>query len=517
MSGHAGGKGGGGNSGRGRGGERRPGAVGRPAGPPARGGRGEGLPARGGRDDGPRKPRPPARAGEDGRAGFRLQSRRPKPSLDGIVARELAVAIVRSVLDDGRPLEEALSLAIARLPDLDARALAPRDRAFARAIAMSVLRRRGQLYDLVGHFLERGLPKNSGSLPHILNAAAAQLVFLEAPPHAVIHLAVEQAKRDGAARRFHGLANAVLRRIAEEGPGIIAGQDAIALNMPRWLMARWEATYGADTARAIAGASLAEPPLDLAVKADAAGWAERLGGRLLPTGAVRLTDAGRIEDLAGFAEGAWWVQDASAQIPARLLGNVAGLRVADLCAAPGGKTAALAAAGARVTAVDRAEGRLAVLSENMQRLNLVADVVTHDVATFKPEVAFDAVLLDAACSATGTIRRHPDILATKTRGDVTRLVDEQARLLAAAVEMVKPGGMLVYCVCSLEPEEGPAIVEALLAARADVVRKPIQPDEAGIAPEWITSQGDLRTLPCHLAGEGGMDGFYAARLVRRVD
>ncbi|MDH3793045.1 MAG: RsmB/NOP family class I SAM-dependent RNA methyltransferase, partial [Rhodospirillales bacterium] len=243
--------------------------------------------------------------------------------------------------------------------------------------------------------------------------------------------------------------------------------------------------------------------------------AERLGAQLLPGGTLRLPPgAGEVSRLPGYDEGAWWVQDAAAALPARLLGDVAGKQVIDLCAAPGGKTAQLAAAGARVTAVERSEVRLARLSENLARLGLSVTAVTADAATWRPEAPAGAVLLDAPCSATGTLRRHPDIAHLKGPEQIAALAALQDKLLAATLGMVKPGGLLVYAVCSLQPEEGPARIARLLAGGAPAARVPVEPAEFQGLCDLVTAEGDLRTLPCHLAGDGGMDGFYACRLRR---
>jgi 16S rRNA (cytosine967-C5)-methyltransferase len=298
---------------------------------------------------------------------------------------------------------------------------------------------------------------------------------------------------------------------------VLEGADALALNVPAWMLARWTQAYGGDQARRIAAASLAEAPLDVTVKEAPETWAERLGGAVLPTQTVRLAAGGRIEELAGYAEGAWWVQDAAAALPARLLGDVAGKSVADLCAAPGGKTAQLAAAGANVTSVDMAGARLERLRSNLSRLHLDAQLVEADAVTWKPGRTFDAVLLDAPCTATGTMRRHPDILRLKRADDVAALADIQTRLLDSASGLVAPGGTLLYCTCSLEPEEGARQIEAFLARDRRFTRSPVIAGECGIAADWLTPAGELRTLPFHLPGEqphlSGMDGFYAARLV----
>lgn len=320
-----------------------------------------------------------------------------------------------------------------------------------------------------------------------------------------------------ARRRGHGphaaLVNAVLRRLSREGRALADAQDAPRLNTPNWLWRSWRAAYGEKTARRIAAAHLAEPPLDLTAKSDASAVADTLGGTLLPTGSVRVDAKGPITTLPGFANGDWWVQDAGAALPARLLGDVVGRRVIDLCAAPGGKTAQLAAAGADVVAIDQSAGRLELLTENLARLGLTSEVVSADAATWRPPTESDAVLLDAPCSATGTIRRHPDVARLKRPRDVSAMAEIQTRLLAAAVDMIRPGGPLVYCVCSLEPEEGERQVEPLIAA-GRVRRSPIRPAEVDGLGDLLSPSGDLRTLPCHLADAGGIDGFYAARLIR---
>jgi len=387
-------------------------------------------------------------------------------------------------------------------------------------VAAAALRQQGELELVLKSFLERPLPADKGRLWPILLAGAAQLVCLGMPPHAVVDLAVETTRRDRGAHRFAKLVNAVLRRVAERGADILAGQDGVRLNIPDWLWQRWTATYGAETVRRIAEAALREAPLDISVKpdADAAAWAARLGGQLLATGSIRLAAHGRIEDLPGFTDGAWWVQDAAAALVARLAGDVRGKTVADLCAAPGGKTAMLAAAGAKVTAVDVSAQRLERLRANLGRLRLDAEVVEADVSSWAPGRTFDVVLLDAPCTATGTIRRHPDILRLKGPEDVARMAQTQARMLAHAATLVAPGGLVVYATCSLEPEEGEQQTAAFLAAHPNFARQPVAAAEIGAEPEWISADGDLRTLTFHGAQSppelAGLDGFYAARLRR---
>jgi 16S rRNA (cytosine967-C5)-methyltransferase len=371
--------------------------------------------------------------------------------------------------------------------------------------------------DLRAKSLDRGLPPDTPRLETALLIGAAQILFLDVPDHAAVDLAVRLARADRRAAHYSGLVNAVLRKIAQKGPQRLAEINTAALDTPDWLMARWTENYGADTARAIASAHAQEPALDLTVKRDPRHWAAALGGRVLPTGSVRAVVHGPVPQLAGYDDGAWWVQDAAAAMPARLLGDVRGQAVADLCAAPGGKTAQLAAAGARVTAVDRSEPRLGRLRQNLARLGLAADTVAADAAEWHGG-PFDAVLLDAPCSSTGAIRRHPDVPWLKRAPDIAALAGVQRRLIAHAAELIRPGGLIVYCVCSLEGEEGPAIVADLLACNDKLRRQPIAPADVGGLAELTTPAGDLRTLPCHLADPdprmAGLDGFYAARLLR---
>ncbi len=335
------------------------------------------------------------------------------------------------------------------------------------------------------------------------------------PDHAAVDLSVRLAQADRRAARYGGLINAVLRRVAQSRSAALA--DQASRDTPKWLLARWIKRYGAETARAIAAANGHEPALDLTVKSEPESWAERLRGRLLPTGTVRTFAQGAVSMLPGFSEGAWWVQDAAAALPARLLGDVRGKAVVDLCAAPGGKTAQLAFAGALVTAVDRSPARLNRLRENMARLELQAETVAADALEWQSG-PLDAVLLDAPCSATGTVRRHPDIPWLKSEADIVALTSLQQRLLDRAVELLLPGATLVYCVCSLEPEECEDQIAALLARDKRVARTPVAAEEVAGHAKFLTADGDLRTLPPQLPDPdprwGGLDGFYAARLTR---
>ncbi len=429
-----------------------------------------------------------------------------------LASRGAALDVLASVLDRGRPLDEAVDSALGKTDALEAR-----DRAFARLLATTVIRRLGQIDDALGRLVDAKLPLRPPTLMNLLRLGAAQLLFLETPPHAAVATAVDLADAVGLSRG-KGLANAVLRRLAREANAILAEQDAPRLDTPDWLWRRWAGHYGGATARAIAERHLAEPPLDLTLKPgkDEAAWAESLGAIVLPTGTLRRPVGGRVDELPGFAEGAWWVQDAAAALPVRLFAEIAGKIVFDLCAAPGGKTAQLAAAGAVVTAIDRSPQRLAMVGRNLERLSLTASLVAADALAWTPpggQLA-DAILLDAPCTATGTIRRHPDIARSKSAQDLAQLARLQAALLDRAARLLRPGGILVYCTCSLEPEEGEAQAASFLGRHSDFRRRPITRGEIGDWIEMIDDAGDLRSLPSHLSMIGGLDGFFAARLCR---
>lgn len=446
--------------------------------------------------------------------GLRQQAKADARRLDvsaaatAVGARGLALDLLNAVLIDRRPLDDGLDGHAA------AAGMSSRDRAFARAIAATTLRRLGQIDSVIRRLLERPLPPRAAEARNLLRLSVCQLVFLGTPPHAAVHSAVALARSRRRLQPYAKLVNAVLRRAVVEAPALLKGQDAGRLNTPDWLWTSWETAYGNDTARAIAEAHLDEPPLDLTTKTESGGLPTEMSAVRLLTGSLRLRHKGPVSDLPGFASGDWWVQDAAAALPAKLFGDIRGKALIDLCAAPGGKTAQLAAAGARVTAVERSAARMALVQENLGRLNLGADLVVSDAETWRPARPVDAVLLDAPCSATGTIRRHPDVARLKTAGDVAKLVEIQAALLAAAVDMVRPGGTLVYCACSLQPEEGVERIEALLADDVRVERSPIDAAEVGGLGELVTPAGDLRTLPCVLPEHGGMDGFFAARMRR---
>ncbi|MGJ5023385.1 RsmB/NOP family class I SAM-dependent RNA methyltransferase [Bradyrhizobium oligotrophicum] len=436
----------------------------------------------------------------------------------GLAARRIAADVVDGVLHKHRTLDDQLDGTGAH-PGL--KHLADRDRALMRRLVATTLRRLGTLGHVLSRLLDRGVPTDAPRAQSALLIGAAQILWMDVPDHAAVDLSVRLVQADRRAAKYAGLVNAVLRRCAREGASLLDDAAGQPLDIAPWLLKRWIDHYGEATARDIAAALGQEPSLDLTVKSDPAQWASRLHGEVLPTGTVRTVLHGSVTVLPGFAEGQWWVQDAAAALPARLLGDVSGKAVADLCAAPGGKTAQLAHAGARVTAVDRSPARMNRLKDNMTRLQLAAETVVADAAEWQPADGggFDGLLLDAPCTSTGTIRRHPDVGWLRSEADITALSGLQTRLLTRAASLLKPGGTLVYCTCSLEPEEGEQVVERVLAETTELRRIPVTSGEVAGLAELVTPAGDLRTLPCHLPHQdprlGGLDGFYAARLERR--
>ena len=414
-------------------------------------------------------------------------------------ARAVALEVLAAVL--GRP-PRRLEAAFARRADRAG--LAGRDRAFARRLVATVLRRKGQLDDVLAGYL-RYAPEALAA-QNLLRLGAAQLLLLETPPHAAVATAVALAR--AAKRPEAGLINAVLRKLAAERPAL----PDVTRNLPAWLWRRWCAAYGEATARAIAAAQAEEPPLDLTVPRERAVWAERLGGTALGPQTVRLDRPGAIEELAGYAEGAWWVQDVAASLPVASLGELGGRRVLDAGAAPGGKTAQLIHAGGEVTALDADAARMARLEANLARLGLTAATRIGTLEEVADD-AFDVVLVDAPCTATGTLRRHPDIPWHRGERDVRTQAALQARLLEAALARLEPGGRLVYASCSLEPEEGELLLADWCAGRDDVTPVAAVADPPADLGVLARGEGAWRTLPAAIAG--GMDGFFFAHLTKR--
>jgi 16S rRNA (cytosine967-C5)-methyltransferase len=420
----------------------------------------------------------------------------------GLPARKAALSLLSAVLRKRRPLDALLDT-LKNLP--------PRDAGFARALTSGALRHFGELDTTIRHFVPKPLPTHkAGPAMEILLLGAAELLILKGPAHAAVDGANNLAAADPKAVHFKPLINAVLRRIAKEGGAVRSGRDTTRLNTPDWMWGRWQAQYGADVTRAIAVAHGIEAPLDITLKNAASTFPESAA----LFGASRRLPAGRVEELPGFAGGDWWVQDVAATLPAILLGDVKGRKVIDLCAAPGGKTMQLAAAGAEVTAVESDPARLARLKENLARTGLSATLVEQDARDFKDSAPF--VLIDAPCTASGTIRRHPDLPWIKEPGDVLARSPLAYEILESGAAMTEPGGLLVFAVCSLEREEGEEQIAAFLYAHPEFARVAVTADEVFGHSEWISAEGDLRTLPCHLPDQGGMDGFYAARLKRQA-
>ncbi|MDE2472062.1 MAG: MFS transporter [Bradyrhizobium sp.] len=442
---------------------------------------------------------------------FALPSEAP-----GLAARRIAADILDGVLYKHRTLDDQLDGAGAH-PGL--KTLSDRDRALMRRLVATILRRLGTLGHVLSRLLDRGIPTDAPRAQSSLLIGAAQILWMDVPDHAAVDLSVRLVQADRRAAKYAGLVNAVLRRCAREGATLVEEVKDEILDIPPWLHKRWITNYGEATARAMALALAHEPSLDITVKSETEQWASRLHGESLPTGTVRTLLQGSVTHLPGFAEGEWWVQDAAAALPARLFGDVKGKTIVDFCAAPGGKTAQLAQAGARVIALDRSPGRTARLRDNMARLHLEAETVVADAVEWQGDGrAIDGILIDAPCTSTGTIRRHPDVAWLRQEADIAALAALQRRLLQKAAGLLRRGGILVYCTCSLEPEEGEAQISSLLSAEPTLRRVPVTASEVGRLADIIDSGGDLRTLPCHLPHAdprlGGLDGFYAARLVK---
>ncbi len=383
------------------------------------------------------------------------------------------------------------------------------DRAFARAVAMAALRRLGEIDQILDRKLQKGPPL---AVRTILRVALAQTLVLETPAFAAVSTAVKLAEREVKTRPYKNLVNAVLRGIEREGPGLTTAES----NLPEWLAARWRTTYGEATLTGLALAAREEPATDLSLKpdVDAAAVAEALDGEVMAGNTVRTGRRGDLATWPGFDDGIWWVQDAAAAVPVRLLSPTPGESIVDFCAAPGGKTLQIAAAGASVVALDRSAPRLRRLTENLARTGLSAEVVAVPAEDWDDPRTFDAVLLDAPCTATGTFRRNPEVLRATKPADVAKLADVQHRLLDAAAERVKPGGRLVYCVCSLEREEGETQIIAFLRRNPAFRTAPADPAAVGAPTEALTPEGWLRILPSMWAEKGGLDGFFIARLDR---
>ncbi len=418
---------------------------------------------------------------------------------DAIRPRKVALDLMGDVLDEHRLLSEVLARRVAGLP-------AP-DRARAQRLVTTALRVLDRSDRMLGPHLKKRPPAR---VMNLLRLGVAEICEEGAAAHGVVNACVEIARAGRNTASMAGLVNAVLRKVAAEA----AKWPALPVpRLPKWLRKPLIDDYGKAAVEAMEAAHYAGAPLDLTPKGDAAALAERLGGALLPTGSVRIEGQSQVSALPGFADGEWWVQDAAAAIPAQVLDAHPGERVLDLCAAPGGKTMQLAATGAKVTAVDISSARTGRLEENLTRVGLAADVVTADALTYEGG-PFDAVLLDAPCSATGTIRRHPDLPYAKDGGGFPALFELQERLIDRALALLKPGGRLVYCTCSLLIDEGEEQLRDALARHPDLVVDRARLARPGIDPDWTGAEGGLRLRPDYWADRGGMDGFFIACLVK---
>ncbi len=420
--------------------------------------------------------------------------------------RIVAFELINAVLKSHKPLDAMLETH----PGLGN--LEPRERAFAQNLVATTLRRLGQIDDLINQCMNRPLKRQAVAVRDVLRLGICQLIFLRIPAHAAVDTTVSMLDEIKFSY-YKKLVNAIMRRLSLEGERLVGNQYAARLNTPEWLWRSWTNAYGKASCHSIALAHLREPPLDLTVKENPETWAANLGATMLTSGTLRLTKSSNITLLDGFEEGAWWVQDVSASLPVALLGNIKGKHIIDLCAAPGGKTAQLVSRGAKVIAIERSANRLKRLKENLSRLKMTAETFCCDATQWTSYKKADAVLLDAPCSSTGAIRRHPDIPYLKKQKDVEKLSNIQYRLLKAALKMVKPGGMVVFCTCSLQPEEGPELIKKVLETHSSFRLEAIKPSEIGDLEELIDDDGTIRCLPYNLAEQGGMDGFFIARLI----
>jgi len=425
---------------------------------------------------------------------------------DGLASRRAAYEILNDIIYQRKSLDEAFarSAILEKLP--------ARDRAFARLLVSVVLKRAPQMDALLQAALTEPLAAlKPQQLINIFRLGIAQFAFLETPPHAAVDTSVALAELVGI--HYHKpLVNAVMRRLTREG--FSQSIDAGRANTPAWLWTQWEKDYGFDTALEIANANMGEAAIDFSVKNHPEQWAQTLDADILPTGSLRRKTGGFIPDLPGFTQGMWWIQGAAAALPAKFFPDLKGRTVIDLCAAPGGKTAQLAAMGATVTALDRSAERMKRLHENMERLHFTAEVVVADGAAWQPKEPVDAVLLDAPCTATGTIRHQPDVLHLKELKDQEKMCALQRKLMTNAVQMLKPGGILIYCSCSLQKAEGEDQTAWLLQQNLPIKLLPIAATELPGIAEMLTLHGELRCLPTHWKDIGGLDGFYIARFIR---
>lgn len=438
------------------------------------------------------------------------------PVAQMMAARKVCLGLLEHVLVQKQALDHALE------SDAGFRTLPSRDKAFCRMLVATTLRRLGQIDDIIAKAENKPTPKNP-TLENILRMGVAQILFMNVADHAAVDTSVRLA--DAAEMdKQKGFVNGLLRTVTRVGKEWQERQDEARLNTPEWLLKIWIEDYGLREAANIAKANLAEAPLDITIKDESERnyWSGTLKATQMTTGTLRLVSGGAVHEMQGFDDGMWWVQDASAAIPAKLFGDIKGQQVVDMCAAPGGKTMQLAAMGAYVVALDRSAQRLKRLEQNLARLRLEdnVEVIAVDATAWRPKDAPKFILLDAPCSATGTIRRHPDVPHLKSPRDMERLVNVQANILENAFNILAPGGVLVYCTCSLQKSEGEAQIQRLFEAHENAYKLPITAEDlgaqkSGAFDESITDHGDLRILPYHQAALGGMDGFFISRITKQ--
>ncbi|MEM1375943.1 MAG: transcription antitermination factor NusB [Pseudomonadota bacterium] len=459
----------------------------------------------------------------------RKNNRRKKKSTEaglsrpGLNARQCAQRLLSAIVDARTPMDALTDDAHGHPTYL---ALERRDRSLVRAILMAALRYRGDLEAFIDRFVERPLPEGAHSLRAILHVASAQILFLDVPAHSAVDLAVECANRDPRNRRFAALINAITRRMVREKGSLLSAVQRGQNNAPSWFFDRMVEVYGIKAAENITAMHRHPAPTDITLRTGDIDVANRLmaaaKGKKLDATSVRLVGKLNVTDLPGFDDGSWWVQDYAASIPAKLFGDLKNKRVLDLCAAPGGKTAQLLAMGASVTALEKSANRAKRLRENLARTNLseTCEVIVEDLFKFQSSVPYDAVLLDAPCSSTGTVRRHPDVPWTKTPDDIAKLASLQARMLQKAKDFVGPGGLLVFSNCSLDPLEGEEVARAFQKENDGAFDSEVMDvSEDVVTSDMITEEGWVRTTPDHMVDDeplmAGMDGFFAARFRRR--
>ncbi len=434
----------------------------------------------------------------------------------GLETRLIATMLVTRVIDDSRNLDALCDRqhGVSRFL-----ALEERDQALARAIAVTALRHKNRIEAVLKIVMDRPPPKKARHLAHSLLVAAAQILFLDIPDNSAVDLAVTAIGNDDRTKRFRGLSNAVLRRMVREKEDLLTKSEAISV-FPKWFEQTLRKDYGRVKLGQMAEIASKRSSVDLSVKSDPQRWAEILGGIVLPTGSVRLLDSKPVHTLEGFDDGEWWVQDAAASMPANLIKVNPGSRVLELCAAPGGKTAQLIHAGYDVTALDISRPRLNRLGQNLERLKMSAQLVEADILEWEPQSQFDAVLLDAPCSSTGTIRRHPDVMWVRDRNEVTELAELQFRLIKKAMDFVRTDGVFVFSNCSLFKQEGENLLARCQSELEALSLDPIYPEEIGGLSDSVNGQGAVRTLLHHSFNEenpklGGLDGFFACRFVKK--